>query len=230
MYMNTGSTIDRQWKNTKKVWENKGYKSFGIEFIIRLVLITLPFLDIGLYLRNIFQGKDRLLARKTVTDIYVVVNMMLPGTVLFFGWYECELVVWICAYFGIMTLVALLSRTLLDDIIPSAISYKRNIICLFLNYLQFVLLFAVFYLALAPGGFHFGDGKTALNGLNAIYLSFEVFTSVGFGDIVPQTKTTYCILIAQMIMQLIFVYILFATFVTKMYDDTFYNKQKTKNR
>lgn len=81
--MNTGSTIDRQWKNTKKVWENKGYKSFGIEFIIRLVLITLPFLDIGLYLRNIFQGKDRLLARKTVTDIYVVVNMMLPGTVLF---------------------------------------------------------------------------------------------------------------------------------------------------
>ena len=228
MYMNTGSTIDRQWKNTKKVWGNKGYKSLGIEFIIRLILITLPFLDFGLYLRNFFQGKDKLLARKIVTDVYVVANMMLPGAVLYFGWYECELVVWICAYFGFMTLVALLARTLLDDIIPAAISYKRNIICLFINYLQFVLLFAVFYLALAPGGFHFGDEKLALNGLNAIYLSFEVFTSVGFGDIVPQTKTAYCILIAQMILQLIFVYILFATFVPKMYDDTFYNKQKTK--
>lgn len=226
--MNTGSTIKRQWKNTKKVWENKGYKSFGIEFIIRLILITLPFLDFGLYLRNFFQGKDKLLARKIVTDIYVVANMMLPGAVLHFGWYKCELVVWICAYFGIMTLVALLARTLLDDIIPAAISYKRNIICLFLNYLQFVLLFAVFYLALAPGGFHFGDDKFVLNGLNAIYLSFEVFTSVGFGDIVPQTGIGYCILIGQMIIQLIFVYILFATFVPKMYDDTFYNKQKTK--
>ena len=92
------------------------------------------------------------------------------------------------------------------------------------------MLFVVFCLAVALGVFHFGDVQTELNCLNAIYLSFEVFTSVGFGDIVPQTKTTYCILIAQMIMQLIFVYILFATFVTKMYDDTFYNKQKTKNR
>lgn len=224
--MNTGSTIRRQWKSTRKVWDNNSYKSFGIEFLVRLILVTLPFLDLGLYLRNMSQGKNKLLARKIVTDIYVVMNMMLPAIVLYYGWYEYKFVAWICVYFGVMTLIALLARTMLDDLIPAAISYKRNIICLFLNYLQFVLLFAVLYLGFAPDGFSIGGEKFSLTGLKAIYLSFEVFTSVGFGDIVPQTKMSYCILIFQMIIQLIFVYVLFATFVTKISDDTFYNKKK----
>ena len=223
--MNTGSTIKRQWESTRKVWGNKSYKSFGIEFLVRLTLVTLPFLDVGLYLRNISQGKNKLLARKIVTDIYVVINMVLPAIVLYYGWYEYKFMVWICVYLGVMTLTALLARTLLDDLIPAAISYKRNIICLFLNYLQFVFLFAVLYLGFVPDGFSVGCEKLALTSLNAVYLSFEVFTSVGFGDIVPQTEIAYCILIVQMIIQLIFVYILFATFVSKMYDDTFYNKK-----
>lgn len=227
-HMNTGSTIIRQWKSTRKVWDNKSYKSFGIEFLVRLILVTLPFLDIGLYLRNISQGKNKLLARKIVTDIYVVINMVLPAIVLNYGWYKFKLVTWICVYLGVMTLTALLARTLLDDLIPAAISYKRNIICLFLNYLQFVLLFAVLYLGFAPEGFSAGCEECSLTVLNAVYLSFEVFTSVGFGDIVPQTEVAYCILISQMIIQLIFVYILFAIFVTKIYDDTFYNKKKSK--
>jgi len=226
--MNTGSTIIRQWKSTRKVWDNKNYKSFGLEFLVRLILVTLPFLDVGLYVRNISQGKNKLLARKIVTDVYVVINMVLPAIVLYYGWYEYELVVWICVYFGVMTLTALLTRTMLDDLIPAAISYKRNIICLFINYLQFVLLFAVLYLGFASDGFSVGCDKLALTSLKAIYLSFEVFTSVGFGDMVPQTEMAYCIFIVQMIIQLIFVYILFSTFVSKMYDDTFYNKKKKK--
>ena len=224
--MNTGSTIKRQWKSTRKVWDNKSYKSFGIEFLVRLLLVTLSFLDFGLYLRNMFQGKNKLLARKIVTDIYVVMNMMLPAIVLYYGWYEYKFVAWICVYLGVMTLTALLARTMLDDLIPAAISYKRNIICLFLNYLQFVLMFAVLYLGFAPDGFSIGGEKLSLTGLNAIYLSFEVFTSVGFGDMVPQTEVAYRILISQMIIQLLFVYILFATFVSKISDDTFYNKKK----
>lgn len=222
--MNTKSTINRQKGFVKNEWNNKGYKSFGIEKMVRLLLVTLPFLDLGLYLRNCFQGEDKLKSRKIATDVYVVLNMLLPLMVLYFGWYNCKFVVWICVYFGVMTLLALLSMSFLSGLIPRAMSNQRNVICLFLNYCQVVLLFAVLYLGLAPDGFGACGEIMELKPLKAIYLSLEVFTSVGFGDVVPITSVAYIILIVQMLVQVIFVYLLFVIFIGRQGDSTFYNR------
>ncbi len=221
----TKSTIKRQKEYVKKVWTNKGYKSFGIEKMVRLILVILPFLDLGLYLRNCFQGEKKLKSRKIATDAYVVLNMLFPLMVLYFGWYNCKIVVWICFYFGVMTLLVLLSMSFLLDLIPRAMSNQRNVICLFLNYCQIVFLFAVLYLGLASDGFGSDGEIMKLGPLKAIYLSLEVFTSVGFGDVVPLTSTAYKILIVQMFVQVIFVYLLFVIFIGRQGDSTFYNRK-----
>lgn len=223
--MNTKSTIKRQYGFVKKEWNNKGYKSFGIEKTVRLLLVILPFLDLGLYLRNCFQGEKKLKSRKIATDAYVVLNMLFPLMVLYFGWYNCKIVVWICFYFGVMTLLVLLSMSFLLDLIPRAMSNQRNVICLFLNYCQIVFLFAVLYLGLASDGFGSDGEIMKLGPLKAIYLSLEVFTSVGFGDVVPLTSTAYKILIVQMFVQVIFVYLLFVIFIGRQGDSTFYNRK-----
>lgn len=227
--MKTKSTIERQIGYVKKEWNNKGYKNFGIEKVIRFLLLILPFLDLGLYLRNCFQGENKLKSRKKATDVYVVLNMLFPFIVLYFGWYDSKVVVWICVYFGVMTLLSLLSRSFLQDLIPSAMSNQRNVICLFINYVQIVFLFAVLYLGLAPDGFGACGQTMNLGALNATYLSLEVFTSVGFGDVVPLTSVAYKILIVQMLVQVIFVYLLFVIFINKQGEKTFYNR-KRKNK
>lgn len=226
--MKTKNTINRQKEYVKKVWNDKGYKSFGIEKILRLLLVILPFVDLGLYLRNFFQGEDKLKSRKIVTDVYVVLNMLLPFFVLYFKLYDSKVVVWVCVYFGVMTLLALFSMSFLQNIIPRAMSNQRNVICLFLNYCQMIFLFAVLYLGLAPDGFGACGVIRELGALDAIYLSLEVFTSVGFGDIVPLTPFAYVILIVQMLVQVIFVYLLFVIFVGRQDEVTFYNRKNGK--
>lgn len=91
-----------------------------------------------------------------------------------------------------------------------------------------VFLFAVLYLGLAPDGFGACGIIRELGALDAIYLSLEVFTSVGFGDIVPITPVAYGILITQMLVQVIFVYLLFVIFVGRQGEGTFYNRKKGK--
>lgn len=226
---NRGKTSDvyaRQVMEVKKVWNGNRYRNFGIERIVMLVLVILPFIDVGLFFRNMFKGEGKLLHRKLFTDFYVVLNLALPVLVLYHGWYRCTLVVWICIYFGFQTIVALLSMAFLYNVIPGAISHKRNLISLFLNFLQFVFLFAILYVSWGENSFGSCGEIVNLKPLQAVYLSFETFTTVGFGDIVPINDRGYYIIIIQMIVQLVFAYIIFTVFSDKIGSATFYNKAK----
>ena len=109
---NTKSTITRQVKEFRKVWNGKPYHNFGVERVVMLILVLLPFGDLGLYYRNLFIGKKQLLHRKIYIDFYVVLNLILPILVLFCGWYMYSWVVVVCIYFGVMTMAALLSMSL----------------------------------------------------------------------------------------------------------------------
>ena len=222
----TSNTLKRQKQEIKDVWNGKVYPNFGIERLVMLLLVILPFTDIALYLRNIFIGKGKLLYRKLFIDFYVLLNVLFPFLVLLFRWYDTWWVVVLCVYLGIETMIALLSMTFLSKNIPSAISYNRNLLSLFLNFIQMVFLFALLYMCCGNG---FKDLE-GISSLQAIYLSLETFTTVGYGDIVPDSRCAYIILIAQMLVQLIFVYFLFSIFTSKIGNDTFFNRQKVKKK
>lgn len=221
---NTSNVYARQIQEVKKVWNGNRYKNFGIERIVMLVLVILPFLDVGLLLRNMFKGEGKLLHRKLFIDIYVLLNLVFPMLVLFLNWYSSSIVVWICLYFGVQTIIALLSMAFLYRFIPGAISHTRNLILLFLNFMQFVFLFAILYVSWGKDCFGSCGEIVQLKPLHALYLSFETFTTVGFGDIVPMNDRGYLIIVIQMITQLVFAYIIFTVFSDKIGSVTFYNK------
>lgn len=219
----TKSVIVRQKKLVKDVWNGKPYKDFGVERLFRLFLVVIPFTDVGLYLRNCFQGEGKGIHRKLFTDLYVVLNLLLPYLVLFCGGCNSWLF-GVCVYFGVQTMCALLSMIFLTPNIPKAVSYRRNFILLFMNFLQFTALFAIFYVRY--GVVSLGNNNPwYLDPLKALYLSLETFSTVGFGDIVPNNGTGYLILICQMVVLLFFIYIFFATFTTKLGNPTYLNRE-----
>ncbi len=226
---NTTDVYSRQIQEIKNVWNGNRYKNFGIERFVMLILVVLPFTDVALLLRNLFRGKGKLLYRKLFIDFYVVLNVLFPLLVLFFEWYSCSWIVWICVYLGFQTISSLLSMVFLHKIIPGAISHNRNLIALFLNFLQIVILFAILYVSWGEDCFGSCNKIVKMVPLHALYLSFETFTTVGFGDIIPLQDRGYIIMIFQMLIQLIFVYIIFVIFSDKIGASTFYNNNEKAN-
>lgn len=214
------SVVDRQMKLVKDVWDGELYKDFGLERSLRLFLAVFAFTDVGLYLRNCFQGKGKGMHRKIFVDFYVLLNLIIPCIVLFAG-FSSTWAFYLCAYMGVETLCALLSMSFLTPNIPPPVSYRRNLLSLFLNFLQFAFLFAIVYLRYGI----VNTNNCSVAPIKALYLSLETFTTVGFGDIVPNNDIGYAVLVIQMTISLIFVYIFFAVFTTRIDNPTYYNKK-----
>ena len=219
-------TVSRQCDEVRNVWNGTKYRNFGIERFLMLLLSVLPFLGLGLYLRNICKGDNMLIHRKLVTDLYVLLNLCFPFFVLFFGLYKYSLFVILCVYFSLETIVALLSMLFLN--IPKPISYRRNLLCLFLNFLQFTAFYAVLYLSLGKS-FVIESCKCCfieIDPLRALYFSLETLTTVGYGDVSATTNMGYVVLIVQMLTSLLFIGVFFSVFSSKIGEGTFYNIQK----
>lgn len=219
--LKTTDVIARQRKTLRRIWNSNDYRDFGLERLVRLTIVLLSFLDVGLYLRNIYKGKNRGLHRKVLTDFYVLFNCLLPFVVLVFGWYRSTIIVFITIYFAFETFMALLSMIFLSPEIPQAISHNRNLISLFLNFMQFVFFFAVLYMRWGSNELFDGDPSA----LKAIYLSLEMFTTVGLGDFNAEGTSDYVIMIVQMTVLLVFIYFFFALFASKFGEATFYNRK-----
>ena len=69
--------IKNQAKNVKRIWNNKTYKDFGIERILRLFLVSIQFIFPALYIRHI-SGLFGLLQRKIFVELYVLIKLCLP--------------------------------------------------------------------------------------------------------------------------------------------------------
>lgn len=218
--------VTRQCNEVRDVWNGTQYHNFGIERLLMLLLSVLPFFGLGLYLRNICKDKNMLIHRKLVTDLYVLWNMCFPFFVLFRGLYKYSFFVFLCVYFSSETIVALLSMLFLN--IPKPISYRRNLLCLSLNFLQFTAFYAVLYLSWGKS-FVIGSSKcnlTEVDSIQALYFSLETLTTVGYGDVSATTNMGYIILIVQMLTSLLFIGVFFTVFSSKIGEGTFYNKQK----
>lgn len=216
----TKGVIKRQRDLVRDVWNGTHYNDFGLERLLRLFLAVFAFTDIGLYLRTCFRGEGKGLHRKIFIDFYVIINLLFPCIVLFAG-LSSSWLFWVCIYLGIETLCALLSMSFLTPNIPSSISYRRNLLSLFINFLQFAFLFANVYIRYEIGN----SDNNLITPIKALYLSLETFTTVGFGDIVPNNTTGYVVLVLQMIISLVFIYLFFAVFTSKLGNSTYFNKK-----
>ncbi len=191
-------------KNLIKIWNNEKHHDIGFEKILRLILVAVQIIFPGIHIRNIF-GRFGLIKRNVAIEFYVLFKTILPLYFLVSGLYRNVFAVIISTYLLMETICYVASLIFVSDMFVKPRSYRRNILMLFLNYVEIALSFAVVY-----GGLHLlGDQATSY--FDYIYFSIVTSTTIGYGDIHPHTEMGKVIVCIQAVMVVAFI-VLFLNF------------------
>lgn len=215
-----GSAIKKARKQLSDEWNNRHYQDFFLERIVRLALILQSFVFPGLYIREI-SGRYGLKCRKISLEFYAIAKMLLPIIIILQGWYIDSWTIGVCIYLSVETILYLLSLVFLSGIYTSPISYKRSLITLFVNYIEVSMTFAVIYAYLWQI-----EQSSSLSYIRAVYFSIITATTIGFGDIVPNTSVEQFVVIIQSLISLIFVGMFFSYFLSHINETSYINKKR----
>ncbi|EOX4435130.1 TPA: potassium channel family protein [Vibrio alginolyticus] len=195
------------WK-VAKIWNEKEEKTFGIERLLRLLLVLSAFVFPGLYVRHV-SGYGGLLCRKLATEFYVVVKLCLPLIVFSLELQSNPLILALTAYLLIETLLYLLGLIFLSDIYVSPISNKRSYLMVMINYVEICLGFAVLYEG-------FASIKDLAVSIDAIYFSFITATTIGYGDMLPNDPKSKILVIVQSMYTLVLIGLVLTNFTSNI--------------
>lgn len=200
------SAIKKQCEHIVYVYSSKD-NSFGIERLIRCILVVLPFVYPTLYIRY-FAGKLGLRARKLAVEVNVLIKILFLFLLIIFL-INSSFSTYISVYFLSDTLFYLLAIILLSDIYSKPSSKNRSFILLFINYIEINLAYSILYFA--------SKGITNLNNnIDAIYFSFVTFTTLGYGDFYPVSRIAKILVISQLLIMILFVFLFFFNLSPKM--------------
>lgn len=203
------------------IWKGEKYPDFGLERIVRLLCIFSNYLFPSLYVRDFF-GKFGWRARKLAMDGMTIINFLIPLTILLCGWYNNKIIVFIAIYLSMGTLSYVINLIVLQPEYSKPGSYIRSIISFAFNYIQIILCFAVIYMAMNSDSFSYG-ANGAHDVVHMVYYSFISATTIGFGDITPISTMAIILIILQICISMLFLYIVFATFVANIGQRTYAN-------
>ncbi len=199
-------TYVRDLKNT---WDNKRHHDTGLEKILRIFLVGVQIIFPAMHLMQSL-GKVGVITRNLVKELYVVFKTILPLIILVRGWYVHTWAIAISVYFMSETFLYVISIIFVSDIFIVPRSYRRNLLMLFLNYLEICFNYAVIY-----AGLNLLTGK--INGyVDYIYFSIVTSTTIGYGDISPLTSTGKIIVSTEAILSLAFIGLFLNFFGSKM--------------
>jgi hypothetical protein len=160
-------------------------------------LCFLQFLFPVLLIRDIF-GRWGSLGRKLAVEFYTVFKLIFPLAVLWQGWYDNPVVVFLIVYFLCDTFVHILHLIFLEDIHAAAVSYRRSLLLIFLHYIEVMADFAVIYMA-------FDLLNAQMDAVTALYFSVVATTTVGFGDITAKNTAGQLVVMAQLLVCVSFI-------------------------
>lgn len=219
-----GDFYKREVRILRSVWTCKKEYDFGIERVLRLFCVCFQFISFANIIREIC-GKFGFKSRKISIDLYVIFNVLYPLILVNYGLWSNSYHLILLIYLTTETIVYLLNLVILQPYLPQASSYTRNLLAIFLNFLQIAFAFAVFYL---NAGLMKGENK--VTGLQSIYYSLVTQTTVGYGDITPTEDTSLHLTILQIVISLLFVYLFFACMISNIGTKTFMYKGKDNKK
>jgi hypothetical protein len=193
-------------RHLNEIWNNEKHNDVGLEKILRLYLVAIQIIFPGLHIRNYF-GKKGVITRNVANEFYVLFKTALPLFFLFSGLYKYTWVVGISVYLMLETAFYVAALIFVSDIFVKPRSYRRNILMLFLNFLEITLSFSVIY-----GGLGLLGSKVT-NVYDFIYFSIITSTAIGFGDVYPVNDTGKIIVCIHALMTVSFI-VLFLNFFT----------------
>lgn len=222
------SFYEHQIENLDKIWNNKTINDFGIERLLRLLLQLISFIIPSGLVREL-SGKNNLLFRKVNIEIFLIIKVIILIIALKYDWTKNTFILVLVIILFLDTLHFLISRIFLNDVFRSQISNKRSILTAFINFIEMCLFFAFVYTYIDHTNcdlnrvVFFND--THITNLQATYFSFVTSATIGYGDITTKDPLVMKVIIAQIIVSLFIVVVVFARTISKIDDDTFYNKK-----
>jgi len=191
------------------IWNNRKHHDVGFEKILRLFLVSIQIIFPGIHIRQYF-GRRGAISRNVAIEFYVLFKTLLPLIFLFSGFYHHLTAVVISSYLLTETIFYVSSLIFVSDIFVRPRSYRRNMLMLFLNYMEISLSFAVVYAGLNLLGDHFA-GDHIYSVIDYIYFSIVTSTTIGYGDMHPVTVLGKMAVCTQAIMVVAFI-VLFLNF------------------
>lgn len=208
--------IDKRKVNVKAIWENEHHDDFGLEKIIRLFLAGSQFFFPLSYIKHL-AGRKGPHAKVIAVDIMVVLKMVLPLFILAFQYEDNKTFLWIQAWLVLETILFIPALVFASDSYSKASSFHRSMLLVFINYLEIIFAFAVFYA-------HFPClNKPIDHWYDSVYFSFTTATALGFGDWYPVTFTGKILVSMQAFLFLLFV-VIFLNFFSSQVERTGYFK------
>jgi hypothetical protein len=174
------NTLRGRWANVVAIWENTYEEDAGLEKLVRLVLALSQFLFPGAYIKHAFWRKG-VLVQDFVMEVYVLVKTFLPLAVLALHKEDDPLLFWAVVWLMAETILYIPTLIFASDALPSPRSYRRSKLLIFLNYLEVVFSFALVHMA---GQYM---NQPFVNWTDAVYVSFVITSTIGFGEFVPVT-------------------------------------------
>jgi hypothetical protein len=174
------STIQRRWENVVAIWNNTYEEDAGLEKIVRLLLSMSQFLFPGMYVKHLFWRKGPLY-QDFAMEIFVLGKTAFPLLVLAMGWQHRPLVFFLVIWLMLETIIYIPTLIFASDVFPSPRSYRRTKLLIFFNYLEVVFSFAVIHMAGQYMNQAFAEWT------DAVYVSFVVTSTIGFGEYYPVT-------------------------------------------
>jgi hypothetical protein len=197
------------WLNIRRIWNNEKHHDIGFEKVLRLVLVNIEIIFPGIHVRHYF-GKFGLIKRNVAVEFYVLFKTLLPLFFLVTGLYQHMFAVIISSYLLLETICYVSSLIFVSDMFVKPRSYRRNILMLFLNYMEISLGFAVIY-----GGLHIlGDKPLAY--FDYIYFSIVTATTIGYGDLHPVNAQGKMLVCSQAVLVLAFILLFLNFFGSKV--------------
>jgi len=204
-------------KNFLRIWNNERHHDIGFEKLLRLFLVAVQFIFPGIHVRNFF-GKYGLIRRNVAIEFYVLFKTCLPVFFLYSGLYRYKITVIISSYLLLETICYVSSLIFVADMFVKPRSYRRNILMLFLNYMEISLCFAVVY-----AGLHLlGNAPASI--FDYIYFSVVTSTTIGYGDFHPITGLGKLVVCIQAVMVVAFIVLFLNFFGSKV--ETLHNEEE----
>ncbi|MBK8485010.1 MAG: two pore domain potassium channel family protein [Saprospiraceae bacterium] len=205
----TPKGIDHRKRNVKSIWENEHHNDIGLEKIVRLLLASSQFLFPGSYIKHYFEKKG-VHYKDLAVDALVLAKVCFPIFILKFQLEHNSFFFWFQIWLVLETILYIPTLIFASDSMTRTRSYRRSMLLVFLNYIEIILAFAVFY----ASGDHLN--KPLDNWYDSVYFSFTTAYSMGLGDFHPVTPFGKLLVCIQAILFLLFVVIFLNFFSNKV--------------
>jgi hypothetical protein len=215
-----GGTLRRRAHNILSIWNNEHHDDFGIEKVLRLILAISQFLFLGTYLKELFGKLGRAYSDLSI-ELFVILKAIFPVLIIYCGWQDNMWLFYLMTWFLVETMLYVPTLIFASDLFSKPRSYRRSMLLLFINYLEIVFSFGVFY---ARGNYL---NKPFTHWFDSIYFSFVTSVTIGFSDYYPVSPMGKFLVSAQSLFFLMFVVLFINFFSNKVEIKGYFDRDKS---